>query len=101
MSFREWHGDFPRLETSRLVLREIDPEKDAAGQLVGVGRLGVAGKTVCHRENSDGTSFSCSSYGNCTLPPALKTLIEEYGREFADRDYARIAAAAESGGERS
>jgi hypothetical protein len=30
----------------------------------------------------------------------LKTLIEEYGKEFADRDYASIAAAAESGGER-
>jgi hypothetical protein len=72
----------------------------ASGELAGVGRLGVAGKTVCHRENSDGTSFSCSSYGNCTLPPALKTLIEEYGKEFADRDYGRIAVVAASHGAR-
>lgn len=33
MSFRARYGDFPRIETDRLVLREVDPDRDQADQL--------------------------------------------------------------------
>jgi len=33
MSFKDRFGDFPRIETRRLVLREVDPERDQEDQL--------------------------------------------------------------------
>jgi hypothetical protein len=33
MSFQERYGAFPRIETPRLVLRELDPQRDEAGRL--------------------------------------------------------------------
>jgi hypothetical protein len=73
----------------------------ASGELAGVGRLGVSGKTTCdwsHPEDDEKTRRNkrCSNHGHCILPLALQTLVEEYRKPFPERDYARIAATAES-----
>jgi len=54
----------------------------ATGELAGVGRLGIAGKTNC-----DG----CSISKQCLKPPDLIALAAEYGKPFEVRDYRRIA----------
>jgi hypothetical protein len=50
----------------------------AVGELAGVGRIGVAGKTICE---------GCSMHGQCTFPPTLVELMAEYKKEFNNRDY--------------
>jgi hypothetical protein len=74
----------------------------ASGELAGVGRLGVSGKTTCdwaHPEDDEKTRRNkrCSNHGHCILPPALRILTEEYRKKCPDRDYARIANATDTG----
>lgn len=60
----------------------------ASGELAGVGKLGVAGKTECR---------DCSSHTQCVLHPHMTELLKHYRKPFEGRDYGRIAAlAAES-----
>lgn len=54
----------------------------ASGELAGVGKIGVAGKTVCKH---------CSSARQCLHPPVMEELLKEYGKPHAERNYARIA----------
>lgn len=67
-----------------------------AGELAGVGRLGVSGKTVCTWRGPDGHEQHCSNHGHCAIPPAMQTLMAEYVKPFAERDYARITVTASS-----
>ena len=53
----------------------------AGGELAGVGRLGVSGKTTCR---------NCNVCSQCFKPPTLQELIDQYGRPDVDRDYERI-----------
>jgi len=67
-----------------------------AGELAGVGRLGVSGKTVCDWSTPQDTEAEarqkrCSNHGCCVFPPALHALMAEYRKPFPQRDYARIA----------
>ncbi len=66
------------------------------GELAGVGRLGVSGKTVCDWSTPRDTEAEarqkrCSNHGCCAFPPALHALMAEYRKPFPQRDYARIA----------
>ena len=54
----------------------------AAGELAGVGKLGVSGKTTCPH---------CNVHGQCCLAVPLQALFEQYQKPFAERDYAAIA----------
>jgi ADP-ribose pyrophosphatase YjhB (NUDIX family) len=58
------------------------------GELAGVGRIGVAGKTVCQ---------DCSVHTNCSIPPRLLELMAEYQKPFEQRDYDRIRENATEG----
>jgi hypothetical protein len=53
----------------------------AGGELAGVGRLGVSGKTTCR---------DCNVCSQCFMPPTLQELIDQYGRPDVERDYERI-----------
>lgn len=53
----------------------------AGGELAGVGKLGVSGKTTCQY---------CNACSQCVMPPALQELIDQYGRPDVDRNYERI-----------
>ena len=66
-----------------------------AGELAGVGRLGVSGKTVCTWKGPDGREQHCSNHGHCAIPPAMEALMAEYAKPFDKRDYVRIRTAAE------
>lgn len=68
-----------------------------SGELAGVGRLGVSGKTVCTWKGPDGRELHCNNHGHCAIPPAMQVMIEEYGRPLAARNYERIRAAAVAG----
>jgi hypothetical protein len=70
-----------------------------AGELAGVGRIGVSGKTVCTWKGPDGREQHCSNHGHCAIPPAMAALMAEYAKPFAERDYSRIAAVAQPAGE--
>ncbi|MBN2684292.1 MAG: hypothetical protein JXR40_03345 [Pontiellaceae bacterium] len=61
-----------------------------SGELAGVGRLGVSGKTVCKKTEKDGTELKCSNHDTCTLPPPLQNLIAEFEKPYADRDFDAI-----------
>ena len=52
------------------------------GELAGVGKLGVSGKTVCEQ---------CNVRDQCTRHPLMLQLLDEYQKPYEDRDYARIA----------
>lgn len=66
------------------------------GELAGVGRLGVAGKTTCAWKGPDGREQHCSNYGQCALSPAMQVLMDEYAKPFDKRDYKRIHSIAET-----
>jgi mannose-6-phosphate isomerase-like protein (cupin superfamily) len=53
----------------------------AGGELAGVGKLGVSGKTTCK---------DCNACSQCVMPPTLLDLIAQYGRPDAERDYEKI-----------
>lgn len=61
-----------------------------AGELAGVGRLGVAGKTACHWLAADKKQVDCPNASHCAFPPHLLELANEFSKPFADRDFARI-----------
>ena len=69
-----------------------------SGELAGVGRLGVSGKTVCDWSDEkdvkekDKQQKRCSNFGCCILPPDLCMLMNEYAKASDERDYDRIAA---------
>jgi hypothetical protein len=58
----------------------------ATGELAGVGKLGVAGKTTCK---------SCNVQKNCHVHPAMTELVRQYSLPFEQRDYVRIAGLVE------
>ena len=58
------------------------------GELAGVGRIGVAGKTVCQ---------DCSMHSQCCIPPRLLELMAEYQKPFEQRDYGRVRESAAEG----
>lgn len=53
----------------------------AGGELAGVGKLGVSGKTTCQH---------CNVCSQCVMPPTLQELIDQYGKPDVQRDYERI-----------
>ncbi len=57
----------------------------STGELAGVGRLGVSGKTTCKE---------CSMKDHCCLPPDMADLFAEYQKPYTERDYVRVAALA-------
>lgn len=61
------------------------------GELAGVGRLGVAGKTSCHWRGPDGKEQHCANWQQCAYPPPLRTLEAEFKKDFKDRDFQRMA----------
>jgi hypothetical protein len=69
------------------------------GELAGVGRLGIAGKTTCQWEittKGGQTAYDhCNVYGQCQLHPAMQKLVDEYSKPFAGRSYRKIASIAE------
>ena len=58
----------------------------AGGELAGVGKLGIAGKTTCQ---------DCNVKEQCLLHPQMKSLIDEYKKPYDQRDYAWIQKYAE------
>ena len=71
----------------------------ANGELAGVGRLGVAGKTPCHWKNATGAEEHCANWKQCAYPPPLLELADEFTKPFAQRDFdhiAQVALAAQS-----
>ncbi|MBE9581519.1 MAG: hypothetical protein IMF18_07870 [Proteobacteria bacterium] len=56
------------------------------GELAGVGKIGVAGKTTCK---------DCNVRNQCLKHPRMIPIIEEYAKPFNDRDYDRIRMLAE------
>jgi len=58
-----------------------------SGELAGVGRIGVKGKTRCE---------DCNVKCHCLRPRDMAQLVDEYAKPYEQRDYARIAALAQS-----
>lgn len=58
-----------------------------SGELAGVGRLGISGKTTCK---------DCNVQRQCLRPPEMAELLDAYQKPYAERDYRRIATLAES-----
>ena len=56
-----------------------------SGELAGVGKIGVAGKTICK---------DCNVHRQCLMHPRMIQLVEEYSKPFEQRDYSRISALA-------
>ncbi len=54
-----------------------------AGELAGVGKLGVSGKTTCEH---------CPSRGQCAVHPRMTELLKQYSLPYEERDYALIAS---------
>jgi len=54
----------------------------AGGELAGVGKIGVAGKTTCK---------DCNVRQQCMRHPKMMELLQEYQKEFKERDYEKIA----------
>lgn len=67
----------------------------ADGELAGVGRLGVAGKTACEWKTADGRKEHCANWQQCAYPPPLLELAAEYTKPYEQRDFGRIARVAE------
>ncbi|MDY6990292.1 MAG: hypothetical protein SWQ30_19805 [Thermodesulfobacteriota bacterium] len=57
----------------------------ASGELAGVGKLGVSGKTVCK---------DCPVETQCQLHPTMEKLLEAHQEPYDKRDYKKIAALA-------
>lgn len=51
------------------------------GNLAGVGKIGIAGKTVCKE---------CNVNKQCIMHPLMKKLVDEYQKDFTERDYLEI-----------
>jgi mannose-6-phosphate isomerase-like protein (cupin superfamily) len=56
-----------------------------AGELAGVGKIGVAGKTTCK---------DCNVHSQCLMHPRMLRILEEYSKSFDQRDYSRVSALA-------
>lgn len=56
-----------------------------SGELAGIGKIGVAGKTICK---------DCNVHRQCLMHPRMIQLVEEYSKPFEKRDYSRISALA-------
>ena len=72
-----------------------------SGELAGVGRLGVSGKTVCDWSNPKDDEQTkkakrCSNHDHCAIPPAMQALMAEYAEPFEKRDFAGISALAQA-----
>jgi hypothetical protein len=61
------------------------------GELAGVGRLGVAGKTSCQWKGADGKEQHCANWQQCAYPPPLRSLETEFKKDFRERDFQRVA----------
>ncbi len=59
----------------------------AGGELAGVGKLGVAGKTTC---------TDCSVHQQCQLHPLMAPFYDAYQKPYTERDYPRLRAQAEA-----
>ena len=57
-----------------------------SGELAGVGKIGIAGKTTCK---------DCNVHSQCLMHPVMTQILEEYVKPYAERDYARIGALSE------
>lgn len=57
------------------------------GELAGVGKLGVAGKTTCPHFRSR---------KQCAPHPGMVELVTQYSRPFGERDYGHISALVEA-----
>jgi mannose-6-phosphate isomerase-like protein (cupin superfamily) len=56
-----------------------------SGELAGVGKIGIAGKTTCK---------DCNVHRQCLMHPRMIQLVAEYSKPFEQRDYSRISALA-------
>jgi hypothetical protein len=56
-----------------------------SGELAGVGKIGVAGKTTCK---------DCNVHSQCLKHPRMLCILEEYSKPFEQRDYSKIRALA-------
>ena len=56
-----------------------------SGELAGVGKIGVAGKTICK---------DCNVARQCHMHPRMLQALEEYSKPFDQRDYNKISALA-------
>lgn len=54
----------------------------AEGELAGVGKIGVSGKTTCR---------DCNVRTQCAVHPLMTELLKEYQKPFIERDFRRIA----------
>jgi mannose-6-phosphate isomerase-like protein (cupin superfamily) len=52
-----------------------------SGELAGVGKIGVAGKTICK---------DCNVARQCLLHPRMLEILEEYSKPYERRDYNKI-----------
>jgi len=59
----------------------------ASGELAGVGKLGVSGKTICK---------DCNVGTQCIIPPTMQELLAQYTKPFDERDYGLIAKVTDS-----
>src|ERR1019366_6759037 len=78
--------EFP--QTAVLMYSTSNNRTRSEGELAGVGRIGVAGKTVCQ---------DCSMHSQCSIPPRLLELMTEYQKPFEQRDYEKIRESAMEG----
>jgi mannose-6-phosphate isomerase-like protein (cupin superfamily) len=56
-----------------------------SGELAGVGKIGIAGKTTCK---------DCNVHCQCLMHPMMLPIIDEYAKPFEHRDYSKISALA-------
>jgi hypothetical protein len=86
-------GDWLELEALHCHLAFwIDPQglgtvikAAGSGELAGVGKIGIAGKTTCR---------DCNVHSQCLMHPRMLQVLEEYSKPFDQRDYDKISALA-------
>lgn len=89
------HGDWAEVEPLNCHFAAwLDPDglgtvikAAGSGELAGVGRLGISGKTVCDwstPEDKGDTKKAkrCSNHNHCAIPPVMKMLMAEYAKPF-------------------
>lgn len=60
------------------------------GELAGVGRIGVSGKTTCDWSSPDDDEKQkqrkrCNNYGQCQIPPPMENQMGEFQKPFEER----------------
>jgi mannose-6-phosphate isomerase-like protein (cupin superfamily) len=61
----------------------------SSGELAGVGKIGIAGKTTCK---------DCNVQSQCLVHPRMVEILEEYSKPFERRNYRKICSLSECEG---